>query len=46
MCVNGASVVLQMDLRERETAAAVKELEVKQMALEGQRRRLEQVTNL
>lgn len=34
-----------MDLRERETAAAVQDLEVRQMELEAQRRRLEQVTN-
>lgn len=38
-------VLLQMDLRERETAAAVQDLEVRQMELEAQRRRLEQVTN-
>lgn len=36
-------VVLQVDLRERETAAAVEDLEVRQMELEAQRRRLEQV---
>lgn len=34
-----------MDLRERETAAAVQDLEVRQMELEAQRRRLEQVSN-
>lgn len=34
-----------MDLREQETAAAVQDLEVRQMELEAQRRRLEQVTN-
>lgn len=33
-----------MDLGERETAAAVQDLEVRQMELEAQRRRLEQVT--
>ncbi|XP_049903616.1 TBC1 domain family member 31 [Epinephelus moara] len=32
----------KMDLRERETAAAVQDLEVRQMELEAQRRRLEQ----
>ncbi|XP_045899928.1 TBC1 domain family member 31 isoform X2 [Micropterus dolomieu] len=32
----------KMDLRERETAAAVEDLEVRQMELEAQRRRLEQ----
>uniref|UniRef100_A0A8C4DQ83 TBC1 domain family member 31 n=1 Tax=Dicentrarchus labrax TaxID=13489 RepID=A0A8C4DQ83_DICLA len=35
----------KMDLRERETAAAVQDLEVRQMELEAQRRRFEQVTN-
>uniref|UniRef100_A0A7N6BBS7 TBC1 domain family member 31 n=1 Tax=Anabas testudineus TaxID=64144 RepID=A0A7N6BBS7_ANATE len=35
----------KMDLRERETAAAVQDLEVRQMEMEAQRRRLEQVTN-
>uniref|UniRef100_A0A8C9XDK6 TBC1 domain family member 31 n=1 Tax=Sander lucioperca TaxID=283035 RepID=A0A8C9XDK6_SANLU len=35
----------KIDLRERETAAAVQDLEVRQMELEAQRRRLEQVTN-
>lgn len=35
--------ILQMDLREKETAAAVQDLEVRQMELEAQRRRLEQV---
>lgn len=44
-CLKGAYVVLQMDLRERETAAAVEDLEVRQMELEAQRRQLEQVTN-
>lgn len=34
-----------MDLREHETAAAVQDLEVRQMELEAQRKRLEQVTN-
>uniref|UniRef100_A0A4W6ED12 TBC1 domain family member 31 n=1 Tax=Lates calcarifer TaxID=8187 RepID=A0A4W6ED12_LATCA len=33
----------KMDLRERETAAAVQDLEIRQMELEAQRRRLEQV---
>uniref|UniRef100_A0A8D3E2P5 TBC1 domain family member 31 n=1 Tax=Scophthalmus maximus TaxID=52904 RepID=A0A8D3E2P5_SCOMX len=33
----------KMDLRERETAAAVEDLEVRQMELEAQRKRLEQV---
>ncbi|GAA6224396.1 TBC1 domain family member 31 isoform X1 [Lates japonicus] len=32
----------KMDLRERETAAAVQDLEIRQMELEAQRRRLEQ----
>lgn len=35
-----------MDLREQETAAAVQDLEVRQLELEAQRRRLEQVTDL
>lgn len=47
VCVWGGGVVLclQVDLRERETAAAVDDLEVRQMELEAQRRRLEQVIN-
>lgn len=40
---NNLSVVIQIDLRDRETAAAVEDLEVRQMELEAQRRRLEQV---
>lgn len=43
---NDLHVVLQMDQRERETATAVQDLEVRQMELEAQRRRLEQVTNV
>ena len=43
---NNLYVVLQMDLRERETAAAVQDLEVRQMELEAQRKRLEQVRRL
>lgn len=41
---NSFHVLPQMDLRERETAAAVQDLEVRQMELEAQRRRFEQVT--
>lgn len=36
--------LLQIDQREQETAAAVQDLEVRQMELEVQRKRLEQVT--
>ncbi|KAM9353380.1 TBC1 domain family member 31 [Symphorus nematophorus] len=35
-------ITRKMDLRERETAAAVQDLEVRQMEMEAQRRRLEQ----
>ncbi len=35
-----------MDLRDRETAAAVEDLEVRQMELEAKRKRLEQVKNI
>lgn len=34
-----------MDLRDRETAAAIQDLEVRQMELEAQRKRLEEVLN-
>lgn len=37
-------MLLQMNLCEQETATAVQDLEVRQMELEIQRRRLEQVT--
>ena len=36
-------VCVQMDLRDQETAAAVQDLEVRQMELEAQRKLLEQV---
>lgn len=37
--------LIQMDLRDRETAAAIQDLEVRQMELEAQRKRLEEVLN-
>ena len=40
-----AHVLPQMDLREQESAAAVQDLEIRQMELEAQRKRLEQVMN-
>uniref|UniRef100_A0A8C6SLX1 TBC1 domain family member 31 n=1 Tax=Neogobius melanostomus TaxID=47308 RepID=A0A8C6SLX1_9GOBI len=36
----------KMDLRDQETAVAIEDLEVRQMELEAQRRRLEEVSNL
>lgn len=43
---NNCHVLLQMNLCEQETATAVQDLEVRQMELEVQRRRLEQVTHI